>query len=182
MEIKKIKNSEILLIKGDITEQVVDVIVNAANEKLVGGGGVDGAIHSKGGPSIMEECDKIRENQGGCPTGTAVYTTGGNLNAKYVIHTVGPIWKDGNSNEEQLLKNCYINSLKLAGNLNARTVAFPSISTGVYRFPVELAAEISINTVAANISTYSFKKIIFVLFSDSIYMEYKNSLNKLSLH
>ena len=126
----------IKLIKGDLTQQTVDAIVNAANSSLRGGGGVDGAIHRAGGPQIMAECLKI----GGCPTGAAVITTGGELVAEYVIHTVGPIWQDGQHNEANLLADCYRNSLSLAVEHGLKTVAFPNISTGIYRFPKELAA------------------------------------------
>lgn len=135
------------LIKGDITTLKVDTIVNAANSSLMGGGGVDEAIHRVGGPQILEECKRIRKEQGECKTGQAVYTSAGNLPAKYVIHTVGPIWHGGKNDEPQLLTNCYINSLFIAEKLGIKTIAFPNISTGVYRFPKEQAAQIAIHSV-----------------------------------
>jgi O-acetyl-ADP-ribose deacetylase (regulator of RNase III) len=128
--------------KGNITTYAVDAIVNAANNGLLGGGGVDGAIHRAGGKVIALECDKIREKQGGCKTGAAVYTNGGNLTAKYVIHTVGPIWRTGSGQEQNLLKDCYLNSMRIAQQLHCKSIAFPNISTGVYRFLRELAADI----------------------------------------
>ena len=177
--IREIGQTGLILLKGDITSQKVDIIVNAANERLVGGGGVDGAIHSAGGPSIMQECNQIRKKQGGCPTGQAVYTTAGNLQAKYVIHTVGPVWHGGSNDEEILLKSCYWNCLKLAHQLKAQTIAFPSISTGVYRFPLPFASKISLETIIKEIPKYIFGKIVFVLFSDEIFLEFKKSLDEL---
>src|SRR5690349_17303941 len=132
--------NKIEALKGDITNVQVDAIVNAANTSLLGGGGVDGAIHRAGGKAILEECMQIRARQGGCPTGEAVITTAGNLPAKYVIHTVGPVWQGGKANEEELLANAYRNSMKIAWANACRTVAFPNISTGVYHFPKPLAA------------------------------------------
>ncbi len=139
--------SRVKLIQGDITKLQVDAIVNAANSSLLGGGGVDGAIHRAGGPQILEACKQIRNKQGGCKTGEAVITIGGNLKAKHVIHTVGPVWNGGSSNEEQLLGNAYRNSLQLAVEHNISTIAFPNISTGIYGFPKRRAAEIAIATV-----------------------------------
>ena len=133
-------DERIQLIRGDITGLKVDAIVNAANHELLGGGGVDGAIHRAGGPEILEACKKIREKQDGCPTGEAVLTTAGRLAAKYVIHTVGPIWHGGQNQEASLLAACYRNSLRLAVENAVQTIAFPNISTGVYRFPKDLAA------------------------------------------
>lgn len=153
------------IIKGDITETVADAIVNAANTSLLGGGGVDGAIHRKGGNQILEECLRIRDRQGGCDTGEAVYTSGGNLPAKYVIHTVGPVWNGGKRGEDDLLKNCYLNSLNQAEQLGVRTIAFPNISTGVYRFPKERAAKIALQTVEA-FQSQVIEKVIFVCFDD----------------
>lgn len=135
------------LVQGDITRQQVDVIVNAANSSLLGGGGVDGAIHRAGGPAILEECYMIRARQGGCATGEAVITTGGDLLARRVIHTVGPVWQGGGGGEAGLLRSAYRSSLALAAAEGLRRVAFPSISTGVYRFPVERAAAIAIETI-----------------------------------
>ncbi len=137
------------LIKGDITEIEADAIVNAANSSLMGGGGVDGAIHRKGGPKILEECKRIRATEwpDGLPTGKAVITSGGNLKAKFVIHTVGPVWLGGFHVEAELLKQAYRNSLKLAVAKGLKTIAFPSISTGAYGYPVEEASRIAVNTV-----------------------------------
>lgn len=160
------------VIKGDITKIEVDVIVNAANNKLVGGGGVDGAIHSAGGPAIMKACDTIRKEKGGCATGEAVITTAGKLSAKYVIHTVGPIWKGGNANEEELLASAYKNSLHLADQYKMTSIAFPNISTGVYGFPKSKAAKIAIAAVKEYDPKY-LKKVIFVCFDDVNKMEYE---------
>ncbi len=135
------------LLKGDITKMEVDAIVNAANSSLLGGGGVDGAIHRAGGKAILDECIQIRNKQGGCKTGEAVITTGGNLPAKYVIHTVGPVWNGGKNNEETLLASAYRNSLQLAVDNNIKTIAFPNISTGIYGFPKDKAATIAVDTV-----------------------------------
>jgi O-acetyl-ADP-ribose deacetylase (regulator of RNase III) len=140
-------DSRIQLIQGDITKLNVDAIVNAANHSLLGGGGVDGAIHHAGGPQILEECRAIRNRQGGCDTGEAVVTQGGRLPAKYVIHTVGPVWNGGSNNESLLLANCYRNSLALAVKYQIRSIAFPNISTGIYGFPKEVAAQIAVATV-----------------------------------
>ncbi|NLW28068.1 O-acetyl-ADP-ribose deacetylase [Acetivibrio saccincola] len=164
------------VIKGDITKIETDAIVNAANNSLLGGGGVDGAIHRAGGKEILEECIKIREKQGGCRTGEAVITTAGKLKAKYVIHTVGPVWKGGENNEKELLRKCYYNSLKLAVENNVKRIAFPNISTGVYRFPKDLAAEIAINEVVNFLQKdTSITEVIFVCFDDEnykIYLDY----------
>jgi O-acetyl-ADP-ribose deacetylase len=153
------------VIIGDITKVKVDAIVNAANSSLLGGGGVDGAIHRAGGPAILEDCRKIIARQGGCKTGEAVITTAGNLPAKFVIHTVGPVWNGGKKNENEKLANCYKNSLQLAIDNNCRTIAFPNISTGIYGFPKDKAAKIAVNTVADYILQTSFlHKVIFVCF------------------
>jgi O-acetyl-ADP-ribose deacetylase len=138
---------KIKVVKGDITKISVDAIVNAANSSLLGGGGVDGAIHRAGGPAILQECRKIIARQGSCATGEAVITTAGNLPAKHVIHTVGPVWNGGINNEEKKLSACYKNSLQLAAANQCRTIAFPNISTGIYRFPKKEAAVIAISTV-----------------------------------
>jgi O-acetyl-ADP-ribose deacetylase (regulator of RNase III) len=153
------------LIKADITKIKADAIVNAANSSLLGGGGVDGAIHRAGGLQILEECKAIRNRQGKCNTGEAVVTTAGNLPAKYVIHTVGPIWNNEVEKCSKLLANCYRNSLKLAETLGVKTVAFPNISTGVYGFPKRLAAEIAVNEVK-NFKSETIEKVIFVCFND----------------
>jgi len=163
------------LIKGDITKLKVDAIVNAANSSLLGGGGVDGAIHRAGGPKILEECMVIREKQGGCKTGEAVITTGGNLPAKYVIHTVGPVWYGGKNNEDELLANAYKNSLRLATEYEIKSIAFPNISTGVYGFPKQRAAEIAVNAVKDffNLTTL-IKEVFFVCFDEENYFIYQN--------
>lgn len=160
------------VIKGDITKVEVDAIVNAANTSLLGGGGVDGAIHRAGGNAILEACIKIRNKQGGCNVGEAVITTAGSLPAKFVIHTVGPVWNGGNSNEVALLASAYCNSLKLAIDNDVQTIAFPNISTGIYRFPKEKAAAIAIRTVSEFIKTNSFTKIVFVCFDEENYQLY----------
>ena len=139
----------IYLLRGDITKITVDAIVNAANTSLLGGGGVDGAIHRAGGPEILDDCRKIRSRQGGCAVGEAVITTAGKLPATYVIHTVGPVWQGGSKGEEDLLSNAYRNSLTLARQNKVNTIAFPNISTGVYRFPKQKAAEIAISSVTS---------------------------------
>ena len=139
--------TRIQIIQGDITKLKVDAIVNAANSSLMGGGGVDGAIHPGGGPAILEECRQIISWQGRCETGDAVITTGGNLPARFVIHMVGPIWQGGNHNEAKLLENAYLNSLNLAIENDVETIAFSNISTGVYGFPKQKAAEIAIHSV-----------------------------------
>ncbi|KEZ94302.1 O-acetyl-ADP-ribose deacetylase [Nonlabens ulvanivorans] len=155
---------------GDITKISTDVIVNAANTSLLGGSGVDGAIHRIGGKQILEECQRIRNSQGKCKVGDAVITTAGNLPAKYVIHTVGPVWNGGNNNEEKLLYNSYKNSLLLAEKNKIETITFPNISTGIYRFPKEKAAKISINAISLFLrdSTY-VKKVILVCFDNENY-------------
>lgn len=156
---------KIELIKGDITKIQADTIVNAANSSLLGGGGVDGAIHRAGGKQILDECIEIRNRQGKCATGEAVVTTAGNLPAKYVIHTVGPVWNGNEEKGSKLLANCYKNSLKLAESLGIKTIAFPNISTGIYRFPKELAGKIAVDEVK-NFNSDIIEKIIFVCFDD----------------
>jgi O-acetyl-ADP-ribose deacetylase len=159
---------------GDITQLKVDAIVNAANTTLLGGGGVDGAIHWAAGPKLLEECKVL----GGCPTGEARLTQGYKLAAKFVIHTVGPVWSGGERNEEKLLESCYKNVLRIAREHGIRTLAFPSISTGAYRFPIERATEIAIETVKREISTAEFEQIIFVCFSEKDYEIYKRKLEE----
>lgn len=163
------------LIKGDITKLNVDAIVNAANSSLLGGGGVDGAIHRAAGPELLQECMKLN----GCRTGDAKVTGGYNLPAKYVIHTVGPVWHGGGSDEESLLKNCYKRSLEEAINHKIRSIAFPNISTGVYRFPKELAAKIAIKEVTGFIKqTNEIDKVIFCCFDDDNYELYARIFGK----
>jgi O-acetyl-ADP-ribose deacetylase (regulator of RNase III) len=171
--------AKITLVNGDITSQKTDAIVNAANSSLLGGGGVDGAIHRAGGPQILEECLQIRSKQGGCNTGEAVITSGGRMYAKYVIHTVGPVWKGGTHNEESLLANAYLNSLKLAADKGIKTIAFPNISTGIYGFPKERAAEIAVETTRNFITNQvQVEEVIFVCYDDENYSIYSNILNK----
>ena len=163
-----IGKTKIRIVKSDITEQDTDAIVNAANSTLMGGGGVDGAIHRKGRSRILEECKKIRKKEwpNGLPTGKAAITTGGNLKARYVIHTVGPIWSGGNHGEPELLEEAYENSLKLAVSKGLTTVAFPSISTGAYRFPIEKASKIALKTTKKFLETEnSLSMVVFVLFT-----------------
>jgi O-acetyl-ADP-ribose deacetylase (regulator of RNase III) len=164
----------ISVILGDITDMEVDVIVNAANCSLLGGGGVDGAIHREGGPAILAECREIRARQGGCKTGEAVITTAGNLPARWVIHTVGPVWTGGRTREEALLASAYRQSLGLAAEHGARTVAFPSISTGVYRFPKELAAQIAVREVTSFLADHpELEHVTFVCFDRETYGLYE---------
>jgi O-acetyl-ADP-ribose deacetylase (regulator of RNase III) len=166
--------SSIRIIKGDITKVPVDAVVNAANSSLLGGGGVDGAIHRAGGPEILEECRKIRARQGGCGTGEAVITTAGKLPAKYVIHTVGPVWRGGGQGEENLLANAYRNSLRLAVEKGCRSVAFPNISTGVYGYPLQQAARVVHRTVKGFLEERadSLQEILFVCFDEENYRLY----------
>jgi len=166
------------LVQGDITKQAVDAIVNAANTGLVGGGGVDGAIHRAGGPEIMAECDRIRAEQGGCPTGTAVITTAGRLPARHVIHTAGPRWHGGDRGERDQLASCYRSCLELAERHGLRTIAFPSISTGVYGYPVEDAARVALVTVRRYLDQHpgAFDLVRFVLFSEADLRTYQRVL------
>jgi O-acetyl-ADP-ribose deacetylase (regulator of RNase III) len=167
------------LVQGDITTLQVDAIVNAANTSLLGGGGVDGAIHRAGGPAILQECKKIRERQGGCPTGEAVITTGGKLTARFVIHTVGPVWRGGRDGEPELLAACYRNSLRLAVENGVRSLAFPGISTGVYGYPRELAAGTAIREVQAFLTRdESLEKVVFVCFDRESRAIYASALGE----
>jgi O-acetyl-ADP-ribose deacetylase (regulator of RNase III) len=168
---------KILLQQGDITKVVADAIVNAANTSLLGGGGVDGAIHRAGGPAILDDCRKIIVRQGGCKVGEAVITTAGKLPATCVIHTVGPVWNGGTSNEEQKLANCYQNALLLAVDNGVKTIAFPNISTGIYRFPKNKAAAIAVNAVKSFLANHhTLEKVIFVCFDEENYHLYKQLL------
>ena len=162
------------LVHGDITKLKVDAIVNAANTTLLGGGGVDGAIHRAAGPELLEECRRI----GGCPTGEARITKAYRLSAKHVIHTVGPVWRGGKTNEEELLRNCYENSMKLAHENEIETIAFPSISTGAYGFPIERAAPIAIQAVRDNLKKMNrIQKVFFVCFLQRDYDVYEKFLS-----
>lgn len=165
---------KIELKKGDITQITVDVIVNAANTSLLGGSGVDGAIHKAAGIAFLEDYQKIRNRQGKCNIGEAVITTAGNLPAKKVIHTVGPVYNDGKLNEKELLKNCYENSMQLAADNHLKSIAFPNISTGIYKYPKKEAAIIAINSVKENPVV---EKVIFVCFDDENYRIYEELLN-----
>ena len=170
------KGKKIEVLQGDITRVAADAIVNAANEGLRGGGGVDGAIHRAGGPSIMEECSRI----GRCPTGSAVITTAGRLPAKHVIHTVGPVWRGGKHAESALLRSCYVSSFKLAEENCLESVAFPSISTGVYGYPIDRACLVAIGAVVDCLSeTTSIERVVFVLFSESDYRLYLSRIQDL---
>lgn len=166
------------LVQGDITEQAVDAIVNAANARLAGGGGVDGAIHRRGGPTIMEECRRI----GGCPTGSAVITGAGDLPARYVIHAVGPVWSGGDRGEDELLRSAYRSSLELAERHGVRTIAFPSLSTGAYRFPVQRAARLALSTVREHLEkgTSRLERVLFVLFDEATLEVYRRALAELA--
>ncbi|MNL38871.1 O-acetyl-ADP-ribose deacetylase [compost metagenome] len=167
---------KIELLKADITEIEVDAIVNAANTSLLGGGGVDGAIHRKGGKAILEECIQIRNRQGGCKTGEAVITTAGNLPSKYVIHTVGPVWNGDKGEKSKLLADCYTNSLNLAIQNGIKSIAFPNISTGIYHFPKDKAAEIAVRTVKDFDRSDEIEKVVFVCFDDENCKIYKSLL------
>lgn len=171
----------IKIILGDITEEDCDAIVNAANPYLRPGGGVAGAIHRKGGPQILLECKEIIKNIGMLHTGRAVITSGGNLKARFVIHTVGPIWHGGKDNEAELLRSCYEESLKLALEHGIKTIAFPSISTGAYGYPKELAAPIAVSSVSSFLMEHSgIEEVRFVLFDKETEAIYKNALNDIS--
>ena len=170
-------------IRGDITKIKTDAIVNAANSSLLGGGGVDGAIHRAGGPAILEECKAIRARQGGCPTGEAVITTGGNLPARYVIHTVGPVWNGGRDHEPELLAACYHNTLALAVSKGLRSLAFPNISTGIYGYPKDKAAVIALARVKQFLTGNPgmardtlLDEILFVCFDQENFVLYEDLL------
>lgn len=177
----KVGPAKVVFIRGDITDIAGDAIVNAANSSLMGGGGVDGAIHRRGGPKILEECERIRADQypNGLPTGKAVITSGGKLKAQYVIHTVGPIWHGGTKNEDELLYDAYTNSLKLAVTNRLRLIVFPSISTGAYGFPIQKASHIAVKAVKTFLETEdNLDKVIFVLFSEFDLMVYLKAANE----
>jgi O-acetyl-ADP-ribose deacetylase (regulator of RNase III) len=176
--VEVIINSTVLsLIQGDITEQSTDAIVNAANSGLMGGGGVDGAIHRAGGPAILEECKKIRAEKGRLPPGQAVITTGGRLPARYVIHTVGPVWHGGTSNEAKTLASAYRESLSLAVKQGLTSISFPSISTGAFGYPLAEAARVAIKTVTDFLRQgTTLKQVIFVLFDQRTFTAYSQAL------
>jgi len=172
--------TKIVLKRGDITQEEVDVIVNAANSTLMGGGGVDEAIHRVGGHAILEECVRIKQERGRCSTGEAVITNAGQLKAKKVVHAVGPVWYGGKHNEEELLWYAYTNSLILAKKTGAKSVAFPSISTGVFRFPVERAAKIALMAVKDYaLQNPELEEVRFILFSDEDFRVYQSILKSL---
>lgn len=172
----RIKLSRIKLTKGDITQTEVDAIVNAANSELAGGGGVDGAIHRAGGPAILEECQKWVSEHGPLPTGEAMATTAGHLPAQYVIHTVGPIWASHDERTARsLLESCYTNSLDLAAQLQCSSIAFPNISTGVYDYPKEKAAEVAVSTVTGWAGK-AVDEVLFVCFDDENHALYAELL------
>jgi O-acetyl-ADP-ribose deacetylase (regulator of RNase III) len=177
----EISGRKLALSRGDITEQRTDAIVNAANSSLMGGGGVDGAIHRAGGPSILEECRAIRARSGECPAGQAVMTGGGRLAARFVIHAVGPRWRGGESGEDLLLASCYRNSLRLAAGKGLDSVAFPSISTGIYGYPVEKAAPVALSAVAEFLRTEKRAPglVRFVLFDETTFDAYREALKVL---
>jgi O-acetyl-ADP-ribose deacetylase (regulator of RNase III) len=173
-----VNEAKVSIVQGDITGQDTDAIVNAANPSLMGGGGVDGAIHRAGGPAILEECKRIVAQQGKLPTGQAVITTGGNLKARYVIHTVGPIWHGGTGNKAKLLASAYCECLKLASDNKLGSISFPSISTGAYGYPVDEAAKIAVTTVVSFLKqqSTSLKYVVFVLFDSRTYQSYCSAL------
>jgi O-acetyl-ADP-ribose deacetylase (regulator of RNase III) len=177
-----IKGSRLSLVQGDITICDTDAIVNAANSGLMGGGGVDGAIHRAGGPAILEACRQYVAKFGRLPTGQAMITAGGNLKAKYVIHTVGPVWYGGNQNEASLLASAYLESLQLAENHKLTSISFPSISTGAYGYPVDLASAIALKTVASFLqrSNRSVQNVVFVLFDSRTFQAYQKPLQEVS--
>ncbi len=177
----QIGKANLSLVAGDITRQDVEAIVNAANSSLMGGGGVDGAIHRAGGPAILEECKQIRDVSGRCPTGQTVITSGGNLKARFVIHAVGPVWHGGSANEATLLASAYTNSLRLAADAEVSSMAFPSISTGAYGYPVVEASAIALTTVKEFLrKDSSITDVRFVLFDQHTYDVYLETLENLA--
>jgi len=177
-----INQTKLRAIQGDITQQTTEAIVNAANSSLMGGGGVDGAIHRAGGPAILEECKQIVARRGRLPTGEAVITTSGNLKAKYVIHTVGPVWHGGSKGEPELLASAYQESLKLAAENKLGSISFPSISTGVYGYPVSQGAKVAIGSTTNFLqqSTTSLKEVVFVLFDPRTFDAYSSALQEIA--
>ena len=175
----QMKRLDLTLTQGDITKTQVEVIVNAANSQLIGGGGVDGAIRRAGGAEIEEACAEIRKREGGCPTGKAVITPAGNLPATYVIHTVGPVWEGGNSDEPELLASCYRESLRLAAENGIQSIAFPSISTGIYGYPTDQAAVVALRAVRDFVkeNEASANQIQFVLFDEATHNHYMDAMS-----
>ncbi len=175
--------AKLLLLQGDITLQTTDAIVNAANSSLMGGGGVDGAIHRAGGPAILEECKKIISKIGRLDVGHAVITTGGRLKTKYVIHTVGPVWHGGHYEEEALLSSCYVECLKLATGYKLSSISFPSISTGAYGYPVSEASIVSLKAILSYLKANKtfLKEIVLVLFDSRTFAAYQTSLNSIDI-
>jgi len=170
------------LLQGNIVDEATDAIVNAANSSLLGGGGVDGAIHRAAGPNLLEECRKVRDQRGSLPPGHAVATRAGNLKARYVIHTVGPVWQGGRKNEPQILESCYCNSIEEAIRLNCESLSFPSISTGAFGYPVEEAAQIALRSVADHLHTpRSLKEVRFVLFDSHTHSVYAKAAENLAV-
>jgi O-acetyl-ADP-ribose deacetylase (regulator of RNase III) len=169
------------LVTGDITDETTDAIVNAANSSLLGGGGVDGAIHREAGPTLLEECKKIREQRGPLPPGQAVTTSGANLKARYVIHTVGPVWQGGKVNEPQILESCYCHSMEQANLKACTSISFPSVSTGAFGYPVAPAAQIALRAIADLLhEPKSVKLVRFVLFDERTYKAYAAAAEELS--
>ncbi len=177
-----IKNTRVSVVQGDITKQTTEAVVNAANPGLMGGGGVDGAIHRAGGPAILEECKEIISRQGRLPTGKAVITTGGNLRARYVVHTVGPVWHGGGRGEAELLRRCYRECLMLAAEKRMAGISFPSISTGAYGYPLNEAAQMAVDTVVSFLRErdISLTDVVFVLFDAKAYDTYRSTLEEMA--
>jgi O-acetyl-ADP-ribose deacetylase len=182
MELKLSNGKTLKLIQGDITKISADAIVNAANSELMGGGGVDGAIHNAGGPEIMRELDRIRDVSDGCPTGSAVATGAGKLPARYVFHAVGPVYRGGQAGEANLLASCYRTCMEMAAQRAVQVITFPAISTGIYGYPLEEAAPIALRTVAAALSepATSVVTVVFVLFGEGAYTAFARALAALS--
>ncbi len=181
MESRALSGATVELTRGDLTREAVDAIVNAANSELMGGGGVDGAIHRAGGPAILEECRRIRRDAGPLPAGSAVLTTAGRLPCRHVIHTVGPIWHGGRADEAAILARCYRSCLSLAAQKGLASVAFPSISTGAFGYPVGAAAEVAVRAVAETLASGPGRvsRVRFVLFTDHDLEAYRHALASL---